>query len=158
MIGFGVGASSLGVEGGDGREVGGTGSFRIGYSVRPDLVLHFEGNGWSRTFDEPNGEVTWTFSTSTASVTWFPGNMGLFARGGIGIGFADVELRPPTGPKLSDDQSGLGFLVAGGYEWRLSRKFALAPEADFFYMDLGSDFLVESANSIGGSLNFNWYW
>jgi hypothetical protein len=92
MIGFGVGGGSAGLEDADGREGSATGNFRIGYAVRPEIVLAFEGNAWIKTFTETLGDVTWTFSTSTAALTYYPPNTGVFLRGGIGLGTANVEL------------------------------------------------------------------
>jgi hypothetical protein len=155
MIGFGVGGGSVGIKNGDGREGSVTGNFRIGYALRPDLVLAFEGNAWSKTFSTDQGDLTWTFSTGTASVTCFPQNMGFFLRGGIGFGTANVELER-NNVKISADDTGLGLLAAAGYEWRLTQKFALGPQVEFSYQNEGGD--VESSNIIAGGLNFNWYW
>ena len=94
MIGFGIGGGSASVEVGSGREGGGSGNFRIGYAVRPDLVIHYEGAGWTRTFNNTIfGDVTWRLSTSTVALTYYPQAAGgLFFRGGVGVGVADVEL------------------------------------------------------------------
>lgn len=154
MIGFGVGGSSAGLEDADGREASGTFNFRIGYAVRPDLVLHYEGAAWSKTFDGALGDLTWTFSTNTAALTYYPPNTGLFLRGGVGFGTASAELAI-GGIKVSDDETGFGLLVATGWEWRLTDKFALAPQVEFDYQVLDQ---LGSANLIGGGLNFNWYW
>ena len=154
MIGFGLGGASLGLENGDEREGGVAANFRIGYALRHDLVLHYEGNAWTKTFDGVLGDVTWTFSTSTAALTWFPSNVGLFLRGGAGLGTARVELET-AGVTVSDSESGFGFLLAGGYEWRLTKKFALAPQVEYSYQQLDT---LGSANMIGGGVGFNWYW
>jgi hypothetical protein len=58
MIGFGIGGGSAGLEDGGSREGSVTGNFRIGYSVRPDLVLHYEGSAWTKTISDPIGDVT----------------------------------------------------------------------------------------------------
>lgn len=154
MIGLSVGGGSQGVEDEDEREGSGTGNFRIGYAVRPDLVLHFEGTGWTKTFDSAFGDATWTFSTGTAALTWYPNAGGGFLRGGVGVGTASLEIED-SGIKVSADESGLGLVAAAGYEWRLTRKFALGPHGEFVWMDLGD---VGTANMFGGSLDFNWYW
>ena len=154
MIGFGVGGASLGIQDGDSREGSATGNFRIGYAVRQDLVLHLESNAWTKTFEEIIGDVTWTFSAATAALTYYPPGTGLFLRGGVGVGMANVEVKT-MGVKVSDDESGFAFLLAGGYEWRLSKKFALAPQVEYSYQDLDT---LGSSNMVGGSLGFNWYW
>ncbi len=154
MIGFSVGGGSAGIDGGDGREGGATGNFRIGYAVRPDLVLHLESAAWTRTFSEQLGDVTWTFSSTTAAVSYHVPNSGAFFRGGIGFGVANVEVET-GGVKVSDDETGLGLLFATGYEWRLTTKFALGPHVDFTYQNLDA---IGYSNVIGGGLGFNWYW
>ncbi len=154
MIGFGVGGGSLGIEDGDEREGSGLGNFRIGYAVRPDLVLQLETEGWTKQFDDALGEVTWSFSVAAVALTWYPGAQGAYLRGGVGVGVADAELDLGN-VTISGDESGLGIAAAAGYEWRLTRKFALGPEAQFFWMDLEE---LGSANVLGGTLNLDWYW
>jgi hypothetical protein len=154
MLGFGIGGGSQGIEDEDDRESSAIGDFRIGYAVQPDLAVHLESSVWSKTFDDLDGEVTWTFATTTAALTVYPGGGGGFLRGGIGFGTASVEL--DTGPfTVSADESGFGVLAAAGYEWRLTRMFALGPHAEFTWMDAGD---VGSATMFGGALDFNWYW
>jgi hypothetical protein len=165
MIGFGVGGGSVGIEDGDEREGGVTGNFRIGYAVAPTLVIHLESSAWTKTsegelvgIDEDTflsiyGDVTWTFSTAVAALTYYPSS-GLFFRGGLGVGVAEVEVEVAD-IDISEDESGFAALAAVGYEWRLTKKFALAPQADFIYQDLD---VLGSANVFGGSLGFNWYW
>ena len=154
MIGFGAGGGSSGIEDGDSRESGVTGNFRIGYAVQPDLVLAFEGNGWTKSETSPIGDLTVTFSTATAALTWYPNAGGGFVRGGLGFGTASAEV-DFGGLKVSNDETGFGFLVAAGYEWRLTKKFALGPQAEFSSMSLDQ---LGSENMVGGSLDFDWFW
>jgi len=154
MLGFGIGGGSAGVKDGDSREGSVTGNFRIGYAVRPDLVIHYEGTAWTRTFSESIGDVTWTFSTSAATLTYYLPNSGAFLRGGIGLGLAQVEVDIGDA-KVSTDESGVGFVVAGGYEWRLTTKFALGPHVEYTYQDLDT---LGNSDVVGGGLDFNWYW
>ena len=154
MIGFSLGGGSQGIEDSDEREGSGTGNFRIGGAIRQDLVIAFEGQGWSKTIEDPLGDFIWTFSTATAAITVYPGGGGGFLRGGVGVGTASVEF-DGGGFNVTADESGLAVLAAGGYEWRLTRKFALGPHAEFVWMDLDE---VGSANMVGGSLDFDWYW
>jgi hypothetical protein len=44
-----------------------------------------------------------------------------------------------------------------GYEWRLTQKFALGPQVEFVYLNIGGD-LVDTANFFDATLGFNWYW
>ena len=155
MIGFSVGGGSQGIEDGDEREGSVTGNLRVGYAVRPDLVVHFEGTGWTKTFDTVFGDATWSFSTATAALTCYPGGGGAFLRGGIGIGTARLKIEN-AGIEVSEDESGLGLVAAVGYEWRLTKKFAMGPHGEFVWMDLGED--VGTADNFGGGLDFDWYW
>jgi opacity protein-like surface antigen len=154
MIGFGLGGGSGTIEDADDREGGGVGNFRIGYAVRQDLVIHFEGSAWTRTWDEGPAELTATLSTNTAALTYYPPGSGLFLRGGIGFGTARFELEQ-NNVTVSTDETGLGLLVGAGYEWRLTQKFALGPHVEFNYQKLDD---LESANVISGVLDLNWYW
>lgn len=154
MIGFGVGGGGQGREDVDEREGSVIGNFRIGYAVQPDLVVHFEGTAWTKTFDSFAGDRTWTFSTAAAAATWFPGNVGAFVRGGVGVGTASVE-QETGGFRVTYDETGFGVLAGAGYEWRLTPKFALGPHVEFSWMDLDS---IGSADMVGGALDFNWYW
>jgi hypothetical protein len=94
-------------------------------------------------------------------MTFYPGNVGFFVRGGVGFGSVSFEAQLDEGPlagfTLNKDETGLGLLAAAGYEVRLSRKFALGPQVDYAYLFVGGD-LVDSANFVNGSLQFNWYW
>lgn len=154
MIGFGLGGGSGTIEDADDREFGGVGNFRIGYAVRQDFVVHYEGSAWTRTWDEGIQEFTVTLSTNTAALTYYPPGSGLFLRGGIGLATAKFELEQDN-VTISTDETGLGLLLAAGYEWRLTRKFALGPHVEFTYQSLDE---LESANVISGVLDFNWYW
>lgn len=153
MIGFGLGGGGAALKGGD-REASVTGNFRIGYAMRPDLVLHYEGAAWTKTFDQPIGDVTWNFSTNALALTYYPPQSGLFVRGGIGLGTARVQVKT-GGVKVSDDETGFGFLLAGGWEFRLTKKFALAPQVGYAYQALDT---LESSDFFDAGLGFNWYW
>jgi len=162
MIGFGLGGGSAALKGGD-REGGVTANLRAGYAVRPDLVLQYEGAAWTRTFEQSfsNGvlnasavDFTWSFSTNAAALTYYPPGSGLFLRGGIGFGTARVQVKT-GGVKLSDDETGFGFLIAGGWEFRLTQKFALAPQIEYAYQTLD---ILESSDFVDFGLGFNWYW
>lgn len=153
MIGFGVGGGSLGVEDLSDREGSVTGNFRLGWAVRPDLVLGLESNGWTKTFEGTPGDLTWTYNVAAAALTWYPGAGGAYLRGGVGAGMVRAELESGN-LTISGDDTGIGLTGAAGYEWRLTRKFAMGPEVNVFWMDVDAG----SANVLGGTLNFDWYW
>jgi hypothetical protein len=58
--------------------------------------------------------------------------------------------------KLGLDDNGFGLLGAFGYEWRLTPKFAMGPEVEFVYLNVGGEF--GAANYVSGTWMLNWYW
>jgi len=157
MIGFGIGVGSLGIEDAGDREVSGIGDFRIGYAVRPDVVLHLETNGWTKKYTDALlgiGDVTVTSSSVVAAVTYYPQGNGAWFRGGVGGGRMNVELESGS-VTISDDDTGFAALFAAGYEWRLTKKFALGPHAEFTYQNLD---ILGATTLFGGALDFDWYW
>jgi hypothetical protein len=154
MLGFGVGGGSGGIEGGDDREAGVILDLRVGYAIRSDLVVHYESSTWTKRQDTTVGDLRWTLSTHTAAVSFFPRGGGLLLRGGVGFGVGSIELEQ-NNTIASSDATGFGFLVAAGYEWRLSKMFALGPHVEYTYQDLGDQ---GTSDVIGGALDFNWYW
>lgn len=157
MIGFAAGVGNLGVENGDERETSGIGSFRIGYAIRPDVVLHLESNAWVKTYQDAllgAGDVKVTSSAVLAAVTVYPQGGGAYFRAGLGGGRANVEV--DTGSvTVSDDDTGFAAGFAAGYEWRVTRKFAIGPHAEFTYQSLD---ILGTTTMFGGALDFDWYW
>jgi hypothetical protein len=155
FVGFGLGGGNAGIKDGDSRENGGAGSFRVGYAVRQDLVVGLENAAWVKSETVSGIDLTLSFNVATFGVTYYPGNQGLYVKGGIGFGSAKWEAAVGNA-KLSWTDSGLGLLGAAGYEWRLTQKFAIGPEVAFAYLNVGGD--LESADFVSGHVTFNWYW
>jgi len=153
MFGFGLGGASLGFErSGTSREVGWAGNLRIGYALRPDLVVHFEGTAWWRTFNESYGQVRWTHRAGMAAVTFYPPIERLFLRTGVGYGKLSSD---PAITAAAGDETGVAFLAALGYESRLSARLALASQFEFIHQDLER---LGTANLVGFTLGPNLYW
>jgi hypothetical protein len=150
-IGFGAGGGTAGLSldggGSSDREGGVTGNFRLGYPLNPNVSLALESALWSKT----QNSATVTFSATTVGVALFPSE-GLVIRGGIGLGSTTVSV-DLGGPTVSQTENGFGIHGAVGYEFRLTKTFALGPQADFGY----TTFDGGSANWFGGGINFNWY-
>lgn len=166
VLGFGIGGGSGQVSWSDGgfseasdREGGFGGNVRVGYAFSPELMLGFEGASWTRTFtnegglDFPDVDETWTLSASTVALTWFPNGGGFFLRGGIGGGTTEVKFTRGD-LEVKGHDSGFGGLLAFGYEWRLTRRFAMGPELTFGGMTLDDGW---KANFTNLTLGFNWY-
>jgi hypothetical protein len=152
LLGFNLGGGSAGINVtglSSDREGGLGGNFRVGYAFSPQVAAGLEGNMWTKEVDNE----TWTFSVGAAALTYYPGATGFFVRGGAGIG--TVEYSADSGGityTASDD--GFGFLVGTGYEWRLSRKFALGPQFDYAHAKVNDDV---SMNYFNFTVGANWY-
>ncbi len=161
-IGFGLGLGSANwtegsaLDGSSEDSGGGAVNFRIGGAIRRDVLIGLESSTWARS---ENG-ATLGFQAVTAAVTYFPGNVGAYLRGGFGFGSSNFEVDTQVfglPVNVSETDSGWALLAAGGYEWRLSNKFALGPEIEFVYFGLRGE-LIDTVGIINGTLQFNWYW
>jgi hypothetical protein len=148
-FGFGGGSAALNLDNGDSsdREGGGMGNFRVGYPLNEKFSLQFESNAWTKT----ENDVTVTFSASTFGLAWFP-KEGLVLRGGVGFGGTTVSVSSGN-TTTTQSENGVGLHGAVGYDFRLTRTFALGPQFDLGY----SSFDGGSSNWYGLGLNLNWY-
>ncbi len=150
-VGFGLGGGGAALHA-DGtstsREGAFSGNFRGGYVFNPELALGLESNAWTKEMDG----ATWTLSVGTAAVTYFPGAQGFYLRGGIGLGTAEVEQQFGN-VSVTGSESGFGLTGGLGYEFRVLRTFALAPQVDYSWTTL-DDF---DFDYVMGALQFNWY-
>jgi hypothetical protein len=161
-IGFGVGLGGANwtegsaLDGSSEDSGGGAINFRLGGAIRPDVTIGLETSTWAKSEDG----ATLGFQAVTAAVTYFPGNVGAYLRGGVGFGSSNFEIDTQvfgTPVNVGNTDTGWALLAAGGYEWRLSSKFALGPEIEFVYIGLDGE-LIDTAGIINGTLQFNWYW
>jgi len=106
---------------------GGIGNFRVGRMIHPKFLIHLEFQGYSRKEAYPTGNAIFIFGNVAIAGTLYPGDPtqpsgGFYLRGGIGIAEAALDV---TSTKTSSKGSGFGILVGLGYEFRLTRRFAL---------------------------------
>jgi hypothetical protein len=103
LLGFGIGGGSLGLTS-DGastdREGGAAGFFRVGYAFNPDLSLELNSSAWTK---EQDGR-TWTFSSGTVAVNYYPGRTGSCCAPGSGPG-AGRRRRPSAGPRRAQNRA-----------------------------------------------------
>jgi hypothetical protein len=168
-IGFGLGAGHAtwdwAVPDTDSPSEGsGVGNFRIGGAVRDDVTIGLESSAWVKDYDLEVGGATVgnaraSFSAVTFAATWFPGNRGAYLRGGVGFATArgEVHFDELAFVGLEATDKGAAILAAGGYEWRLSDKFAVGPQVEFVYLGIDGD-VVHNVSIIDGSAQFTWYW
>lgn len=132
-IGFGFGYGSLGSSDCDdcGREGGLSGLLKLGGKLSDRVLLGFESNSW---IDE-DFDTTYSVSASTATVYYYPNPAGgLHLKGGLGLGYVDVE-------DFGDD-TGVGFLLGVGNDFRVGRNLSIVPVVSWYLADFE-----------GGSLN-----
>jgi len=165
--GVGFGLESVAYSDEDGRrpaEGSGTTNARVGFAIKPDLVLGVEFWGWARNYEFSTSTlpvpVEVKLSAATACVTYFPGAAGFFVRLGAGLAYGRVSQEPPpsvTGvPAITEKKTGFAAEFAPGYEWRVARRLALGGQMDIVYLGIGTP--LENAFGYGVSAQFNWYW
>ena len=127
FIGFGLGFGNARWDWADSSEHGaspneraGTANFRLGGAIREDLVLGAEFQGWAKKWrietstGERLGDATVQMGSLTLAATWWPGNVGAYIRGGVGVGRAWLELDDGTITVKPDADTGLALLGALG--------------------------------------------
>ena len=156
FIGFNLGAGTAQIKSGgesSDHEWGGAGNFRLGGAVKNNLLIGAEFTGWTK--DQDGSTVS--LSSILFAVTYYPTTEGFFLRGGMGFGSSHFSIDLANGFTQSKDETGFALAVATGYEWRLTKKFALGPQVEFNWLDISGD-LVDTANFFDATLGFNWYW
>jgi len=156
VLGFGAGWGNAGadltiVEEVD-RENGVVGDLTLGWAVRHDVVLGVEFDIWSQI----SGDTRWVFNLSSIGVTYFPMGENAYIMGGLGVGTSRVETADAGGSTTHQDQAGLGFAVAGGYEWWIAEEVALGPKLKWAYLDIGGD-VTQNADYFSISIQLTWY-
>jgi hypothetical protein len=152
-VGFGIGFGSLGLDFNNSdvtfdREGGGAGVVFLGGALKPNLLLGLDVNAWTRK----DNNVTRTISTSTACLTYYVSPK-FFIKGGLGWANANVEVEIHRG-RYNYTESGFGLTLGTGMEFRLTRRFALVPSAQWSYQN----FDEFKANTVSLTLGFGWFW
>jgi hypothetical protein len=162
FIGFGAGWGNAGTEvtlfdAGD-RENSVSANFRLGWAISDNATLGLESTTWLKQYDVAifAGDMRLTGTVTAFALTYFPQNMGLYFRGGVGLAAASAEFNSGA-LSFEDTELGLGLLGAVGYEWRITPKFAIGPQAQWAYMDIEGDGL-ESADFVSLTAQATWYW
>ena len=157
-IGFGVGAGSADIscDGCDvDRETSWSGHFRLGGTLRPNLLLGAESDGWTR--DDDGVQTTIGFLSGVAY--FYPtATNGLWLKGGLGIATFEA-----TDDIDEITTTGIGLSAGVGYDFRMTPNFSLTPylsllqqvsgEAEVNGLDTGESAKV---NVIQLGLGFTW--
>jgi hypothetical protein len=151
LVGLGLGGGSAGISGGgwsSDRKAGFAGSVRVGYAFQSRLSLELSTIGWAK---EENG--TWlAFSASGPAVSYYPGGGGLVLSAGFGAGSAEASAQAGN-VTVTTSESGFGVFGGVGYEFRVTRRFALGPQVHAGWIDLDGF----NGNWVGGELGAHWY-
>ena len=119
FIGFGVGGGSIGFEGDEEREVGGTGYFKIGGALSDKILLGAEGAAWAKEMGEQGVRGTVTSSKLSVVVYLYPDPAGgFFLKGGPGLAVLSVEAKFGD-VTFSETDNGFGFTLGAGYGYGL---------------------------------------
>jgi hypothetical protein len=127
-VGGGMGYGSLGQScsgcGDIGREGGISGYAKLGGTLRQNILLGVEMNGWTKS--EGGGRVT--MGNMSGAAYWYPmPTQGLFLKAGAGYSVLSVD----DGVSTADD-SGFGLLGGVGYDLRVGRNLSITPVANWF--------------------------
>ena len=111
------------------RESGLTLLLALGGTVRPNLLLGGEIEGWGKEIEG----VDLTVGHASGVLYWYPRvTSGLFLKGGVGIASYSAD----AGPLGEEDDTGLGLHGGIGYDVRVGRNLSLTPAAGVFWADL----------------------
>ncbi len=153
FIGFGLGAGSLGVEDGDGRETGFSGYLKLGGALNDKVLLGAESNGWTKSESEFGAEATVTSGSLTAVAYVYPSpTSGFYLKGGAGLARIEVDASG-FGATFSDGETGTALTLGAGFDIGFGGRFALTPFGNFIY----SSFDGGSTTLFQAGLGVNWY-
>ncbi|MCK4678527.1 MAG: porin family protein [Bacteroidales bacterium] len=164
MIGFSVGhgfGKSINPSGNKFLNNGGTSvGIRFGRMINPHFLINAEMDGWICTEEELSTETKYSLTNYILACTYYPGDPktmfgGFYLRGGIGSALATVELSDNNSNEINEN--GFGFLLGAGYEFRISRKFALGIGSGYNKLFINGDTYFKSAQFIPILIDFNWY-
>jgi outer membrane protein with beta-barrel domain len=107
-----------------GREGSVSGFAALGGTLRQNILLGVEMNGWTKS----QGAGTVTMGNLSGAAYWYPmPTQGLFVKAGAGYS----NLRADDGVSSASD-GGLGILAGVGYDIRAGRKLSITPVANWY--------------------------
>jgi hypothetical protein len=164
-VGFGIESVAWTDEYGDRHTEGsGSGNARIGYALKPDLVLGVEMWAWANEYEIGTHTLPVPVHVKIAATdlcaTYFPGGGGFFLRLGAGFAYGEVRVEPPASvtevAPSKNSETGFAVNFSPGYEFRVARHLALGAQGDVVYLGLGGP--LEDVFGYGINAQFNWYW
>lgn len=127
FIGLGIGVGSFGCETCGDRQSGVAGHLELGGTLRPDVLLGIETNGWTRE----EGGARLTHSNVSAIVQFYPvATAGFFLKAGMGVSVLETSASNDV-YSVSTSEEGLGLTGGVGYDIRVRSNFSVSPYAMF---------------------------
>jgi hypothetical protein len=167
-VGLGIGGGTS--TDGEGNEIpfqdGATPQIRIGGMLNPHWMLHFEFEEWLIEKGDVHQKQRTSLQNFAAAATFFPGKPdtpagGIFLRAGIGIAScraATVDLNEKleqVNPQATDE-SGLGLLFGGGYDFPIARGFTAGVSVTANYLTIGQQ-AFDTAWFLPVAMTLTWY-
>jgi hypothetical protein len=122
---------------------GATSYLRIGGVISRNVVIGVEiFSLLDQTFGFASQDSNAVAETGTATITllWYPGKSGLFFKGGVGAAFGEFSVPSDStnvGTDTTSSGGGIGMTFGLGYDFPISRKFAITANAAAFVTALG---------------------
>jgi hypothetical protein len=117
-----------------------TSNFRIGGTISKQVLIGFE------TFSLTNnplevknpGESSAETGTLAIIMMWYPGKRGLFFKGGVGAAWGDfIFFQNGATQADTSEGAGMGLTFGMGWDWPISRKFAITANLGTYVTALG---------------------
>ena len=141
-LGSGPGAVRIGCGGCEDARFasGSSGYLRVGGTISNNVLLAVEAYGFDDNafgFVKGDTSIVASDATLTLSVLWYPWRNGVFLKGGAGLASGDFTVTPDTGAVLEAVGVGVGMTFGLGYDWKISRKYALTVNAAAYITAIG---------------------
>lgn len=119
---------------------GSTGDIRLGGTLTDKVLLGVEIFGFTDErfgFAPHDTAVTAENSSLNAVVLWYPWHGGVFLKGGVGVAGGRFTVKADTGPGAVNEGTGVGLTFGFGFDYPISRRFALTANAAAFITAIG---------------------
>ena len=139
-IGAGVGLAEIRCDDCDtGRENGGVGNIRLGWTLNEHLLLGGEVNAWAKTFAlEEDLTATAKLYNVSATLTYYPKvTSGFFVKGGAGVSGASMDFDLARTNVTVEVGTGPGLFAGAGYDLRVGRRISVTPAVNVWHGQLG---------------------
>lgn len=117
-----------------------TSQFRIGGTISKNVLIGFETFSLTTNPLEVKnpGESSSETGTLAIIMMWYPGKTGLFFKGGVGAAVGEfIFFQSDSTQADTSEGGGMGLTFAMGWDWPISRKFAITANLGAYVTALG---------------------